>query len=161
MPQAVPEILYFRCPQCSKRFPGNAFKDVAAAECQYCQTLVDSPHAPPPRQVAPLAPAARVAPEVPAAQSTSASADVTERLRKAFAALSQDDQHRFLNQTLTFTFPAVPEDTSSWLAPKARLVGAVLLLAIGLALLSIAARPSSPSSLAPSSLTDASQSADE
>ena len=44
--RAVPEILYYRCPVCSKRFPGSAFEEnELQAECVACGSLVDSPYA--------------------------------------------------------------------------------------------------------------------
>lgn len=141
--RAVPETLYYRCPVCSKRFPGSAFEENdLQAECVACGSLVDSPYAI-------SAPNDRVVdlpftlPEIshelnPAGGPIAQTADITQQLRQAFEALSHIDKTRFLEETLPkvdLPMPSVQETATG--ATGIRLIAIGALLVIGTVLLTL------------------------
>ena len=141
MARAVPEILYFRCPVCSKRFPGSAFEDnELQVECVACGAIVDSPHvtaAPNDRAVeSPFSLAGISHEATPPVAAVSKTEDITQQLRQAFDALSQIDQTKFLEETM----PKVdlPKDQEPLIVGnKLRLMAIGALLMVGFGLLAL------------------------
>ena len=140
--RAVPEILYFRCPVCSKRFPGSAFgEDDLQAECEACGALVDSPNGvvavPNDRAVESPFTLVEIAQEMNSADGVVAQTeDITQQMRLAFDALSQTDKTKFLEETMPKVDLPVVEDcgTSS---SALRLTAIGVLLVIGVLLLTL------------------------
>ena len=139
--RAVPEILYFRCPVCSKRFPGSAFgENDLQAECEACGALVDSPHvvaAPNDRAVDSPFTLVEIAQEMNSAEGAIAQTeDITQQLRRAFDALSQIDKAKFLEETLPkVDLPVVIDTGTGGFASRLIAIGA--LLVIGIVLLTL------------------------
>lgn len=101
--RAVPEILYFRCPNCSKRFPGSTFADDSLyVECHHCGSEVESPHAALAssrrEEASPFSIAGASGIETPSGVAAQTD-DITAQLRETFETLSQMDKERFLEET--------------------------------------------------------------
>ena len=139
--RAVPEILYFRCPVCSKRFPGATFgEDELQVECEACGTVVDSPHViptPNDRSVESPFTLAEIAQEMnPPAEIVAQTQDIAEQLRQAFGALSQIDKAKFLEETLpTVELSEIEKNASG--STTVRLITIGVLFVLGVALLAL------------------------
>ena len=130
--RAVPDILYYRCSVCSKRFPGSAFgENDLQAECVACGSLVDSPphaiSAPNDRVVDSLL---EISHELnPAGGAMAQTTDITQQLRQAFDALSHIDKTRFLEETLPkvdLPMPSVQETATGGTGIRLIAIGALL-----------------------------------
>ena len=138
MARAVPEILYYRCPVCSKRFPGSAFEEnELQVECVACGAIVDSPHviaAPNDRAVESPFSLAGISHEgsspVGAVAQTE---DITKQLREAFDALSQIDKTKFLEETMPkVDLPKIEEPSGDNAKLCLFAIGALLVVGFGL-----------------------------
>lgn len=147
MAQAIPEILYFRCPMCAKRFPGTAFADQPSAECQACGVEVDSPYFPQrtettespadlegDRMGGPVELEAEDAAESLLDQDASGKV-AAEQLLTAFRDLSLQDQQWFLDETLAEIEPELPGHFSN--GTQLRVALLIALLTLGTILLNL------------------------